>query len=388
MRILQREAFRRMACHGAGGAVRQARRPCGVRQRPRVQARGVGHCRLADTPNRITSSDGRQTTSVESVGVRHRVDNGDLLVSWSASLDAFLWESGPAVLNQHIFKVQEHDHLVDRRFLYYALRAAMRTIRGQIHGATMQHITKPKFLSTLVSLPEDLDEQRQIAGALDERFADIAKMRAEARNQRMAAFDCTGAVLQRALQRVHGSEVTTVKLGSVLDSCQYGSSAKADAGTDATPMLRMGNIDNGRIDFRNLAFIRLADRELASYRLRPGDVLINRTNSAELVGKSALFDAEGEYVFASYLIRLATKRQRLVPGYLQAVLSSSLGRAYIDRVKHQSVGQSNINGTEIKAMPIPLPSTDEQELVLAELNSAQPVIDRMVGAAEELNRGA
>jgi type I restriction enzyme S subunit len=314
---------------------------------------------------------------------KHRIDDGDLVVSWSASLDAFLWEGGPAALNQHIFKVQEKPN-VDRRFLYYALRAVMRKIRTQIHGSTMQHITKPKFEATKIALPRTLREQKRVAADLDERFADIARIRSEASRQRAAAFACTGAILHRALQRVHGSDVPEVLLGSVLERCQYGSSAKADGAEGGIPMLRMGNIGNGRIDFSNLAFIGLSTKDRETYRLDRGDVLINRTNSAELVGKSAMFEADSDYVFASYLIRLTPNPKKLLSGYLQAILASSIGRAYVDRVKHQSVGQSNINGTEIKAMPIPLPGRDEQEVVLRELRAAQPEIDRMVEAADRV----
>jgi type I restriction enzyme S subunit len=313
----------------------------------------------------------------------NRVDDGDLLVSWSASLDAFLWDRGPAALNQHIFKVAENGEIVDRRFLYYALRAVMGTIRSQIHGSTMQHITKPKFEATTISIPESVAEQKRIAGVLDAHFEDILRMRVEARRQRAAAFDCTGAILRRALERVHGAAVAVVSLGSVLEKCQYGLSTKSDANGDGTPMLRMGNIESGRLDFSDLVHIQLSSSDLDKYRLVAGDVLINRTNSPELVGKSALFEGDDEYVFASYLIRLTTKSEELLPGYLQAVLSSSIGRAYIDRVKHQSVGQSNINSTEIKAMPIPLPPPSEQEIVLRELEAARPEIERMVAAADE-----
>jgi type I restriction enzyme S subunit len=331
----------------------------------------------------LTNPDAEANYFDEKLANKHRVDDGDLLVSWSASLDAFRWDRGPAALNQHIFKVDENKDLVDRPFLYYALRAVMGTIRSQIHGSTMQHITKPKFEATTISIPESVGEQKRLAAELDETFGEITRMRTEAQRQRSAAFACTGAVLHRALERVHGEEVPEVQLGSVLEKCQYGLSTKADADGDGTPMLRMGNIDNGRLDLSDLVYIGLSKGDLDKYRLARGDVLINRTNSAELVGKSALFESDGDYVFASYLIRLAPKRDELLPGYLQALLSSSVGRAYIDRVKHQSVGQSNINGTEIKKMVIPLPPPPEQELVLHELKAAQPEIKAMLAAADQ-----
>jgi type I restriction enzyme S subunit len=331
----------------------------------------------------LTSVDAEANYFNGTLAARHLIDDGDLLVSWSASLDAFLWERGPAALNQHIFKVEENCELVDRRFLYYALRAVMRTIRSQIHGSTMQHITKPKFEATVISVPRSVPEQEKLAKALDERFVEISRLQTEAQRQRSAAFSCTGAVLQRALERVHGTDVEQVPLGQLLAKCQYGLSEKADADLGGTPMLRMGNIENGKLDLSDLVHIRLDSSDKAKYRLEVGDVLINRTNSPELVGKSALFDLDGDYVFASYLIRLTPKRDRLLAGYLQALLSSSIGRAYVDRVKHQSVGQSNINATDIKQLPVPLPTVEEQEMVLRELAAAQPAIDSMVSAADQ-----
>ena len=66
---------------------------------------------------------------------------GDLLFAWSGSLDVYRWPGPEALINQHIFKVEENRDLVDRRFLYYALRAVMGTIRSQIHGSTMNNVS-------------------------------------------------------------------------------------------------------------------------------------------------------------------------------------------------------------------------------------------------------
>lgn len=198
----------------------------------------------------LTNPDAEANYYDGDVADKHRIEDGDLLVSWSASLDAFLWDRGPAALNQHIFKVEENPEIVDRRFLYYALRAVMGSIRSQIHGSTMQHITKPKFEATTLSVPESVAEQKRIAAELDVQFEEIARMQREARRQRTAAFACTGAVLHGALERAHGPDVPEVPLGSVLEKCQYGLSTKADATDAGTPMLRMGNIANGRLEDR------------------------------------------------------------------------------------------------------------------------------------------
>jgi type I restriction enzyme, S subunit len=103
------------------------------------------------------------------IGENHIVTTGDLLVSWSASLDAYLWERGPAVLNQHIFKVIERKDIVTREYLFFAIRAAMGELRSAIHGGTMQHITRPKFEATAIPVPA-VAEQRRIVAALRERL--------------------------------------------------------------------------------------------------------------------------------------------------------------------------------------------------------------------------
>ncbi len=128
-----------------------------------------------------------------SVEDRYRIKSGDLLVSWSASLDVHVWRGGEAVLNQHIFHVSEDPRLVDRRFLYFALKKAMTTIRERVHGTTMQHITKSPFLSTHVPLPP-LPEQREIAEVLES-----AELLSRVNAQSLATLRRAYAALRRDL---------------------------------------------------------------------------------------------------------------------------------------------------------------------------------------------
>ena len=313
---------------------------------------------------------------------KHRIDTGDLLVSWSASLDAFLWDRGPAALNQHIFKVSENSRVVDRSFLYFALRAMMGSIRDQIHGSTMQHITKPKFLATRISAPESLAQQRGIAAELTERLHLAGELHIALERQRKAVAEASGAVLRRSLERVHGGAVEEVLLGAVLSKSQYGLSLAGNRVGVGTPMLRMGNIQDSRLELRDLVYVEIGDSDRDKYRLQRGDVLIVRTSgSAAHVGKAAVFDRDEEFVFASYLIRLQPDRRRCLPEYLHAVLTSSIGREYIGKIRHQ-VGQNNINATEIRKMPLPLPPLHEQQAVVEELRSAQATIDEMTAAVD------
>ncbi len=127
---------------------------------------------------------------------QHLIHNGDLLVSWSASLDEYIWDRELAVLNQHIFKVEEDSGLVLREFFYFLLRHTMVRIRERVHGATMQHITKPEFERIEIPLPS-LAEQRRVAGMLKEQMAVVEKARAAAQARLEAVKDLPAAFLRQ-----------------------------------------------------------------------------------------------------------------------------------------------------------------------------------------------
>jgi type I restriction enzyme S subunit len=127
----------------------------------------------------------------------HLVQDGDLLISWSATLDVFLWLRGPAVLNQHIFKVAEQAQLVRRDYLYFAVREDMEEIRAQVHGATMRHITKPEFESIKIPLPP-LSEQKRIAAILNEQMEAVGKVRTALEAQLKTINTLPASLLRRA----------------------------------------------------------------------------------------------------------------------------------------------------------------------------------------------
>jgi len=118
-----------------------------------------------------------------------------------------------------------------------------------------------------------------------------------------------------------------VSLGDITTAIQYGSSARADATSDdGIPMLRMVNISNDQVDTGSLKYVQLPANDVTRFRLAKGDLLFNRTNSKELVGKCAVFDEDGEYVFASYLIRVRVDSKLVRPDFIAAFLATSAGR--------------------------------------------------------------
>ncbi len=110
-----------------------------------------------------------------SVADKHIINDGDIVVSWSATLDAFVWNRGPAVLNQHIFKVIPNNNIVVKEYLYFVLLVAMRGLSELVHGATMKHVTKPVFEGYEVSVVQSKEQQRRIAAQLNARLAEVEK---------------------------------------------------------------------------------------------------------------------------------------------------------------------------------------------------------------------
>jgi type I restriction enzyme S subunit len=144
---------------------------------------------------------------------------------------------------------------------------------------------------------------------------------------------------------------------------QYGSSAKTNANASGVPVLRMGNILDGKLVLDDLKYLPTDHDEFPELLLQPGDVIFNRTNSPELVGKSAIYRGEPTPCsFASYLIRVRMADEYR-PELLVYFLSSALGRAWVRSVVSQQVGQANVNGTKLRSLAIPLPPQAAQDRI-------------------------
>jgi type I restriction enzyme S subunit len=237
-------------------------------------------------------------------------------------------------------------------------------------------IRPERFLEIEIPLAP-LTEQRHIVARIEELAARIE----EARGLRRQAVEEAEALISLEVTRLfsnveqRGWQVESLE--NYLVDTRYGTSQKTTDDDTGTPVLRMGNIQQGRLDLRDLKYLHLNDSELSNLHLARGDVLVNRTNSAELVGKCAVFDLEEEYVFASYLIRLRLDRTRVEPKLLSLYLNSPLGRAYMLKEKTQMTGQANVNAKKLRALPIALPSLPEQRRIVAYLDDLQATVDSL-----------
>ncbi|WP_457663747.1 restriction endonuclease subunit S [Sinorhizobium medicae] len=177
------------------------------------------------------------------------------------------------------------------------------------------------------------------------------------------------------------------KIGSLAQFIQYGISERANIDGAGVPMIRMNNLQPLGWDLSDLKHIELDEAALKKHRLEPGDILFNRTNSKELVGKCEVFNEPGDWVFASYLIRVRLDRSRALPEFVSAFLNTEAGRMQIDQVSRQIAGMSNVNAEELRGLEVPLPpSLAQQSELLSKLERAAIQRNQYLRDADEVDR--
>lgn len=193
--------------------------------------------------------------------------------------------------------------------------------------------------------------------------------------------------MTRFRARVKTCPFPVESLSRHLTQVQYGISERATSEAVGTPMLRMVNLQDDVWDLSELKYIQMPVEEKELYRLRAGDILFNRTNSKELVGKCQVFDLPGDYVFASYLIRVRTNEAKLLPDYVTAYLSLPIGRTLIDAVSRQIAGMTNINAQEIRELLVPRPDLPTQTRIVAAWKKALAQREQTEAQARQILAG-
>ena len=179
----------------------------------------------------------------------------------------------------------------------------------------------------------------------------------------------------------------SARIKSLIASCEYGlSRAMAEHGN--YPIFRMNNIERGRMVAAPLAYIDLSPEDFARYRVRKGDILFNRTNTVELVGKVGIFALEGDFVFASYLVRLVANEEN-DPRFLNYYLNGFEGQKRIAAKVTPSIGQANINTRSLKSVWAIKPPRDEQSAIADRLDAFHDLIcakEQKIAALKRLKK--
>lgn len=290
------------------------------------------------------------------------------------------------------------------KFLFYYLR--LEFLLGRFRGESTQTTNIANISSSVLGeytfpLPP-LSEQQRIVERIEELFAKLD----EAKERLQEVADSFAVRKAAILHKAFTGELTKQwrlengvsdesweekTIGEICSSLKYGTSKKSSDDGEVV-VLRMGNLQNGEIDWSNLAYTS-DEEDIKKYLLKSGDVLFNRTNSPELVGKTSIYRGEMPAIYAGYLIKLDYEKNIVVGDYLNYYLNSSKAKEYYMQVKTDGVSQSNINAKKIGEFEIPLPTLPEQhEIVrliddlLARERSAQQATEQALASIDLMKK--
>lgn len=265
--------------------------------------------------------------------------------------------SGKCWVNNHAHVLKPKEGLnVD--YLCYSLM--FYDVTGLVNGATRQKLTQADMRKIEIPLPP-LNEQCRIAAILDKVTDLISKRRQQ--------LDKLDELVKARFVEMFGDPATNPMgwergtIRDVVTEVKYGTSKPAVEG-GTYKYLRMGNITyDGHLDLTDLKYIDIPDSELDKCAVKKGDVLFNRTNSKELVGKTCVYNLDETMVIAGYIIRVRVNN-RVLPEYLSAVLNSSYGKKTLAEMCKAIVGQANINAQELQNIQILIPPIELQHKFL------------------------
>ena len=266
--------------------------------------------------------------------------------------------------------------IITPEFLYkYILFVYLRGDTRKMQKATtgIHNIEFDKFLSIPVPIIS-LSEQQSIIDYLDSAFAKIDAMKANAEKALNEAKALFQASLKEMLEPKEGWEEK--KLGEICSDIRYGTSTPSHENGEYK-YLRMNNITNdGFLDVSHYKTISLPPKELEKCLVKKGDIIFNRTNSRELVGKSCVFTEDENMVIAGYLIRI-----RLKDGFEPQFITYSMNlQRSLGLFQHLIVGavhQANISANNIQKVIINYPLLSEQQSIVTSLDSLKSKVDRL-----------
>ncbi len=273
-----------------------------------------------------------------------------------------------AYIVSHLCAVNSAQEDVYQEFLFYGLKQILLS-KEKADGYPTLNLSEVKRV--VISLPSFLEQKKVVrvlsgikeAITLQEQIIAKTKELKRSLMQRLFTYGLRGEELKETEIGLMPESWEVVRLGdgNVLEMVQYGISVRGES-SGKYPILRMNSIIGGYVVAEKLQYVDITLELFKKFSLEQGDILFNRTNSIDLVGKTGIFNLTGEYTFASYLIRLRTNKRKLNPEFLNLYLNIESSQERLKTLATRGVSQSNISGSRLKTLCIPLPpDLDEQK---------------------------
>lgn len=257
-------------------------------------------------------------------------------------------------------------------------------IENIVEGANINNIKNSHLDDMVFPLPS-LAVQRKLSDVL--QLADTLRQQCQQMDKELSALTQSVFLEMFGDPKINPMNWPLATIGNCCASVNYGSSSKASEEIRQYPILRMGNITyDGDWDLSSLKYVDLSKDEEKKYLVEDGDLLFNRTNSRELVGKTAVYRNSEPMAFAGYLVR-ARCNESAVPEYISAFMNSRYGKQILLNMCKSIVGMANINAKEFQRIALPLPPKNIQvkfQKRILEINKKRSEISKIKAAYNNL----
>ena len=314
------------------------------------------------------------------------IDDGDILISWSATLDAFIWNYGKGWLNQHIFKAIPNVQKIHKSYFFHLMKIAMLNMSSDKHGSAMQHVTNQIFGNFQVPLPS-LSEQKLIADFLDEKCAEIDKLSEDIQKQIDILNNYKKSVITRAVTkgldpnaemkdgRVDWAKNIpktwkVTKLKYLFDFGKGLNITKADLVPEGLPVVSYGQIHSKLNDKTSLSeeLLRFVDnRYQVRYpqcRIKQGDFVFADTSEDYEGCGNCVYKRDNSKVFAGYHSIILKAKQNSDNRYLAYLFTTDLWRKQI-RTAVSGVKVFSITQNILSRASVILPP-EKEKLIIAD----------------------
>ena len=296
-----------------------------------------------------------ETYTDEDFDDNYLVHDGDMLIGMDGEFNIAYWHGGDAALNQRVCKLVPSDK-VDSAYIFYRMVSVLKQIESKTPFVTVKHLSAKELNAVYIDLP-NISEQEMQGKKL--RYIDglIAKNDSKLKIMDILVKSRFIEMFGNPLTNPMNWDIRTV--GELSADVKYGTSSKAsDVGK--YKYLRMNNLTyDGYIDLSDLKYIDMSDEDLEKCVVRKGDILFNRTNSSELVGKTAYFDFDEDMVIAGYIIRVRLN-DCMSPIFFARFMNLEYMKRQLRSMAKGAVNQANINAQELKSIEVYVPPIDLQ----------------------------
>lgn len=314
------------------------------------------------------------------------LNDGDVLISWSASLGVYLWNRGKALLNQHIFKVVFDKVEIDKFYFMYAVEYNLDKMSLKTHGDTMKHITKKDFDNVVIPYP-DLDYQKEISYRLTSLKGIIKKYQKQ--------LDLLDELIKARFVEMFGDPVTNDMLWNtdvLKDICtKIGSGSTPRGGKESyidegISLIRSMNVHNAYFEYKDLAHITLDQAEkLNNVVVEHDDLLFNITGAS--VARCCVVPSDVLPARVNQHVCILRCREKINPIFLQGLLVNENYQGKLLQIAKSGATREAINKQQLESLEIMIPTLELQNQFssfVEEIDKSRSRIQKSLEASQEL----